>query len=320
MNQRLYRRGDRPELLRFVADRARQRWPASAYLTPGDVAWRLPGAAPEENLCLWYDGARLVGYLWFDPPTAMTFDGPLRAELLVWGAARRRDFGPGRPRFLDVRSMAEWEQELRHPRPTRHEGVVLETTALESDRPRAVFLEANGFVASQQVVPMLRRRLDVPIPPSRLPAGFRLRHVTEADVAERVAAHRDAFGPRSSFTLERYLAVRADAPYDPELDLVLETPHGTFASYCIAWPAPGVGVGSFEPVGTRRAWRGRGFAREVLWEGMRRLKAKGMHTALVETAGFNEPAQAAYRSAGFELVDVARTFLKTLDEPGGSSY
>ncbi len=318
MNQRLCRPGDLPALLRFVADTARQRWPAPAYLTPGDVAWQLPGAAPEENVCLWYDGPRLVGYVWFDPPTAMTFDGPLRAELLAWAEARRRGFGPGRPRFLDVRSMAEWEQELRRPRPNRHDGVVLETTAFESDRARVAFLEANGFAASPQFGPLLRRRLAGPLPPSRLPAGFRLRHVTEADVAERVAAHRDAFWPGSSFTLDRYLAVRAYASYDPELDLVLEAPDGTFASYCIAWPDLGAGVGTFEPVGTRRARRGRGFAREVLWEGMRRLRAKGLHTAAVGTAGFNEPAQAAYRSAGFDLVDVSRTFVKTLDEPRGA--
>jgi ribosomal protein S18 acetylase RimI-like enzyme len=319
MDQRLYRPGDRPELLRFVADAARRRWPAPAYLAPGDVAWQLPGAAPEENLCLWHDGAQLVGYVWFDPPTAMTFDGPLLPEVLAWGEARRRGFGPGRSRFLDVRSTAEWEQELRRPRPTGHDGVVLETTAFESDRPRVAFLEANGFAASPQVGPLMRRSLAVPIPPSRLPAGFRLRHVTEADFAERVAAHRDAFWPGSSFTLDRYLAVRAHAPYDPELDLVLEAPDGTFASYCIAWPDPRVGVGTFEPVGTRHAWRGRGFAREVLWEAMRRLRAKGLHTAVVGTAGFNEPAQAAYRSAGFELADVSRTFVKTLDEPRGSS-
>lgn len=315
MDQRLYRPGDLPELLRFVAERAAQRWPAPAYLTPGDVAWQLPAAAPETNLCLWYHGARLAGYVWFDPPTAMGFDGPLLAPLLAWGARRRRDFGPGRSRFLDVRSMAEWEHELLHPRPVALDGRALETTALESDRPRVAFLEAHGFTASAHFGTHLRRRLDAPIPRSRLPAGFRLRQVTPADFAERVATQRDAFWPGSSFTLERYLAVRATAPYDPELDLVLETPDGTFAGACIAWPDATSGVGHFEPVGTRRDWRGRGFARALLWEGMRRLRARGMHAAGIGTAGFNAPANAAYRSAGFEQVDVSRTFVKTLGEP-----
>jgi alkanesulfonate monooxygenase SsuD/methylene tetrahydromethanopterin reductase-like flavin-dependent oxidoreductase (luciferase family) len=43
MDQRLFRRGGHAELLRFVADTARRRRPAPAYLTPGDVVWQLPG-------------------------------------------------------------------------------------------------------------------------------------------------------------------------------------------------------------------------------------------------------------------------------------
>jgi ribosomal protein S18 acetylase RimI-like enzyme len=313
VERRLYRPGDLPALLRFVADRARDRWPAPAYMTVGDVAWQLPGSAPEENVCLWLDGASLVAYAWFDPPTAMTIDGRPLAGLLAWAEERRRVFGPGRPRFLDVQSMAEWERELLDPRPTRDDGVVLETTAFESDRPRLAWLEASGFAASRHRGMVVRRRLDRAVPPSQLPAGYRLRSATAADVDERVAAHRDAFWPATGFTRDRYLALRASERYDPELDVVLETPDGTLASYCIAWTDPGLGVGSFEPVGTRRAWRGRGFAREVLWEGMRRLAARGMHTAEVRTAGFNERAHAAYRSAGFDLADVLRTFVRTLD-------
>ena len=48
------------------------------------------------------------------------------------------------------------------------------------------------------------------------------------------------------------------------------------------------------------------------YEGLRRLKAKGMHTAIVQTAGFNDRALALYKSCGFELIDIERTFVKTL--------
>lgn len=312
---------DLPGFLRLVSAIARARWPASACLMTNDVAWQLPGSAPEENIRLWRDAGGLVGYAWFQPPTDLFFDvrpdlpvdHPVLAGMLRWGERRRRAFGAGRPPFVDVGSMAEWEQELRDPRPTGpDDGVVLRTFAFERDEGRVAFLEANGFAAARHHGLHLRRSLDAPIPESDLPDGWRLRHVGQRDFAERVATHRDAWSPGSAFTLETYLSIRAMELYDPELDLVLEAPDGTFASYCLAWADRTLGVGSFEPVGTRPAWRRMGAARHVTHEGLRRLKAKGMHGAIVRTAGFNAPAANLYRSCGFAPVDVLRTFVKTL--------
>ncbi len=42
------------------------------------------------------------------------------------------------------------------------------------------------------------------------------------------------------------------------------------------------------------------------------MKAKGMHSAKIGTAGFNQPAYALYTSCGFELADKNRTYVKRL--------
>ena len=295
--------------------------PAPAYVMTGDIAWQLPGSAPDDNIRLWYDPAGLAGYVWFQPPTDMEFDlrtdlahdGPIAADMLVWGESRRSEFEPAFPRFVTLGSMAEWEQEILHPRGAREaDGLCLTTRAFESDPERVAFLERNGFRATQHFGPYYRRDLDVPIPESRLPQGMKLRHVADGDLEERAATHRDSW-TGSSFDITQYREVRSSDVYDSELDIVLEASDGTFASACICWTDPAVGVGSCEPVGTRPTWRGQGIGREVIYEGFRRLKARGMQSAQVCTAGFNGPARALYQSCGFELIDICRTFMKTVD-------
>jgi GNAT superfamily N-acetyltransferase len=67
------------------------------------------------------------------------------------------------------------------------------------------------------------------------------------------------------------------------------------------------------PAGTRPEWRGTGAGRAVIHEGLRRLRDAGMRWERVSTAGFNHPAQALYRSCGFERVETERTFIRKLD-------
>ena len=141
--------------------------------------------------------------------------------------------------------------------------------AFDEDVRRVAFLNANGYRPTQHFMPDYRRDLSVPIPPPKLPAGMRLRHATEADLEERVAVHRASW-LRSTWSMETYLKIRASEVYDPELDIVLEADDGTFAAYCICWADPIAGVGSYEPVGTRPEWRGKGVGREV---DLRRLPA-----------------------------------------------
>jgi ribosomal protein S18 acetylase RimI-like enzyme len=285
-----------------------------------DVAWRLPGAGAKDNLRLWRDEAGLAGFVWFEPTTGMEFDlrhdldydSPIALDMLEWAEARRRAFDPAYPRFVDLKSMQEWSEEILHPRaPSAGGRRYLTTMAFEEDAARVAFLTASGYRATQHFMPDYRRDLQTVIPDSDLPDGMRLRHVTDADLDARVAVHRASW-LRSSWSMDTYLNVRASDVYDPELDIVLEARAGSFAAYCICWADRIARVGSYEPVGTRPEWRGKGIGREVIYEGFRRLKAIGMRAARVGTAGFNAPAQALYESCGFVKVATCRTFIKQI--------
>jgi ribosomal protein S18 acetylase RimI-like enzyme len=317
---RPFTRGDLAQLNAFVSAEA-ARVPQHVYLTTSDVAWRLPGSGPKQNLQLWHDDLGFAGFVWFEPTTGFEFEirdgidyaSPLASEMFEWAEARRREFAPAYPRFVDLDSMQQWTDEILHPRPPgESDELCVTTVAFDSDAPRVEFLEARGYRATKHFVPDYRRDLTVPIPEARLPAGIRLRHVTEADLDARVVCHRAAW-LKSAFDADRYAEIRRSPCYDAELDIVLDVGDGTFASYCICWADRTTGVGSFEPVGTRPEWRGRGIGREVIYEGLRRLSAKGMRYARVGTAGFNTPAQALYESCGFERIGTLRTFMKVLD-------
>jgi ribosomal protein S18 acetylase RimI-like enzyme len=66
-------------------------------------------------------------------------------------------------------------------------------------------------------------------------------------------------------------------------------------------------------VGTRPTHRRRGLGQQVNFEGLRRMKAMGMHSAKIGTAGSNTRAFGLYTSCGFKLIDRERTYLKALD-------
>ncbi len=317
---RVFTRSDLSALLAFVSHVAVTRAPCPIYMMSSDVAWRLPGSAPKDNLRLWFDDAGIAGYVWFEPTTGMEFDirddlgyaHSLAAEMLAWSEARRRAFAPAYPRFVDLTSMDEWTNEINRPRAAQpDDGLCLTAMAFDSDASRVAFLAANGFQPTRHFMPDYRRDLNAPVPPSRLGRGMRLRHVTDDDLDERVACHRASW-LRSMWSMDTYRRIRESAVYDPELDIVLETSDGTFAGYCICWTDLESGIGSYEPVGTRAEWRGRGVGREIIHEGFRRLRAKGMLTARVGTAGFNAPAQLLYESCGFQRIGTCRTFIKRL--------
>ena len=79
---------------------------------------------------------------------------------------------------------------------------------------------------------------------------------------------------------------------------------------------PGLLVGAFL---IERFFSIPGIGREVIYEGLRRLRAKGMRAARVGTAGFNAPAQALYEACGFVRAGTCRTFMKVLDRPRGAA-
>jgi ribosomal protein S18 acetylase RimI-like enzyme len=324
--------GDAGALLDLVTANAAARGALRTYLMNSDLAWQYPGSVPEDNVRLWWQGDRLLAYAWFQPPDELKFDlrttadalaavpggQALFGDILRWALGRRLDFEGHYPFYLDLESMTQWRAALEHP--ATHPLAAnryLFTTALDDDQERRAWLAESGFAATRHFEPIMVRSLEGPLRSPAPPAGFRVRHVEEADLEQRVALHRAAWAPASGFDLARYLEIRAMREvFDPEFDLVAVAPDGTLASYTIAWRDDVSSIGSIEPFGTRPEFRGTRASEAVMHEALRRLAAKGMTEARVYTAGFNRPAQRLYERCGFQVQARSRTYSRQVTPAG----
>lgn len=296
---------DLNRLINFTQRTARARWPQSTYKK---AVWGSPGPDSNVNIKLWFDGPDLVAYGWFEPPHSVEFDiqpgltkyDSIGGEILKWAEDRRRMLARA-----GARTIPKAHAMLGY-------GMVLLTMALDHDVQRLSLLKRHGYERTEGFDVLYRRSLGTPIVAPKLDSSLLLRHPTEADLDARVDVHRDSWsvwGP-SAMTVENYRSTRNAPVYDPELDVVLQDAEGRFLAYCIGWLEVANGFGHFEPVGCRPNFTGRGYARAVTIEGMRRMQARGMHTALVATASVNARARVLYPSCGFVEVDRAHHYTK----------
>ncbi|HEV2073771.1 MAG TPA: GNAT family N-acetyltransferase [Thermomicrobiales bacterium] len=166
---------------------------------------------------------------------------------------------------------------------------------------RSLGYEGTGETHYRLNAQALTGDLSTPI----LPDGVSVRSMRDdtGDFAARVEVHRSVWAP-SKLTLEGYERLRTKPLYRGDLDLVVETAEGDLAAYCIVWWDPVTKAGEFEPVGTVDCFRGRGFGKAVLIEGLRRLRdlGAGYATVISGMGPESEPARRLYASAGFEPV------------------
>ncbi len=302
---------DLHQLIDFAQMATGARWPSSTYQKVGDVVWMLYTSKPgDTNIRLWFDGSGLAAYAWFEPPLHVDFDirpgiatdDRLTDEVLRWAGERRQALA-----HLGTEPIPKAYAMLGED--------TVSTTALDSDARRISLLERSGYARVDRFSLLYSRSLvETPIAPLELPAGLCLRHATDDDLEARVDVHRDAWSVwgSSKMTVETYRRLRSAPLYDSELDVVLEDATGRFLSYCIGWQDTANGIGHFEPVGCRPDFTGRGYARAVTIEGLRRMQARGLHTALVSTASVNQRARVLYPSCGFVEVDRAHFYAKEL--------
>ena len=258
----------------------------------GDLAWGLFLMSIRCDLAevvrLWQDEqGEVAGFAWFNPSDCFLLmqvqpgghSATVSDAMLAWGRACRAETASRRP--------------AGDPAPP------LFTSAFESDVDRQASLARLGLTRGARSMVVFRRALAQDVPPPRLPAGFTVRAMAgEAEVSQRAGAHREAFTP-SRLTDEQYHRLRLQPDYAADLDLVTVAADGTVATFCQCWLDPVNKVGLFEPVGARAAFRRQGLTQAVLLEGLRRMQAQGMQSALVCTNLTNLAAQALYQSVGF---------------------
>jgi ribosomal protein S18 acetylase RimI-like enzyme len=283
------------EAMRQFLMRAQAASEPRAYLHPGDVVWRVWDTLltydPCEVVHLWeQENGDLLGFaLTYPAYTGFTLQvdpvyrgGPVEERMLAW---------------VEMRMRALVQREGQG-------GAIDAWDIVEADTARIALLERYGYVRRPDAYHAATRPLDEPIQDVSLPEGFTIRSIAGVeDVAERIA-HRPDLTP------ERYLAFMTSPGYDTDLDLVAVAPDGRFGAYCNCWLDPINGAGEFEPVGTRPEFRRLGLARAILAEGLRRMSARGVHTALVCYEGDNIPARRLYEAMGFRPTAEIYTYAK----------
>lgn len=199
-----------------------------------------------------------------------------------------------------------------------NEPLSLDTSCREDDEQRLALLRRHGFTPDGVRTLSLARSLHDPIPEPGLPDGFHIRPVAgEAEAEALVALHQAAFGT-ANMTLADQLAMMRAPEYDRELDLVAIAPNGRFAAFCVGSISAkengrsGQKIGYTDPVGTHPDFQRRGLAQALLLAGMRRLRERGMETAVLSTSSENLAMQKTAESVGFQIQWAKIWFTKPL--------
>jgi mycothiol synthase len=272
---------------------------------PGDVIHFMSNTLRGRDLAQHFyvyklDGA-IQAIIFIDPPRLAGFN------LMIAPASRTPAL---------ERALLEWAQATEQAlmqaaeitKPLGGEGMGCDSARLDA-------LRGLGYEAAGEPSMMLTMRsLETLIPASVLPEGFSIRSVAgEHEAAWVIEAHMSAFG--SKWSVEDYLSAMRTPGFDIDRELVVVAPDGRCAAFLIYWLDPVTRCGLFEPVGCHADFQRQGLTRALMVEGMRRMIARGMTSAMVIHETDNPASTALYRSVGFSPKYAIYDFRKELPSP-----
>jgi len=171
--------------------------------------------------------------------------------------------------------------------------------AFRGDTARIQLLGDLGWVSAGELPYVLNRTGLNPVAVPDLPDGFLFRSAKDVDDTDALAkVHNAAFSPNWTPDLYRY--VMESPGYEPERELVIQAPDGNFVAFSVIWYDHLNRTGLFEPVGTHKDYRRRGFGQAIMLYGMQKMAAAGMVYATVAHFGDNEAARGLYQGLGFK--------------------
>jgi GNAT superfamily N-acetyltransferase len=289
-----------PDDTRLIQDLVRERlerdWPAIRF-HPGDIDWwvvslhgRVPGMPGRVRL--WFDGpgegARLLAYGWFGPPSDLDFVvaadgsadvGRLLADIVAWGDERRATLAEG-----TIGPLRVWASDADAVATDALAGLGFE----REDRPG--FVHFTGDLASADGWPA----------PS-LPRGLTIRAFAwDADLPSRVDCGHAAF-PGSTQTIERYRTVRDTWLYRPDLDTVIATEDGRVVAFTLAWFDPATSSVELEPVGVHPEWHRHGLGGAICRAALRAARDLGARRTMIAADRSNPAAMGLYASLGLTI-------------------
>jgi mycothiol synthase len=185
----------------------------------------------------------------------------------------------------------------------------------EHDHHQMTLLTRRNFQQDRSFMWYMEHPLNTPIPELSLPTDYTVRPIREeSEIYRRAAASHNAFSSNREFKeyWSRYQRFTHSPVYNPNFDLVTESPAGQFASFCIIWPDPVNHIGLFEPVGTHKQFQRKGLGRAVVTAGLRALKTCGMNRAMACAEHDNQAALKLYQDVGFERKHKLLTYIKSI--------
>lgn len=139
-----------------------------------------------------------------------------------------------------------------------------------------------------------------PFPTIRVPEGFRLKSLQEDNDLDKIhrVLHRGFNHPGEppEEGLEGRRLMQSSPNFRKDLTIVVESPDGSFVSYCGMWYEPKNRVAYVEPVVTDPDYRRKGLGTAAVLEGVRRCGALGATVAFVGTG------KPFYKSMGFREI------------------
>jgi mycothiol synthase len=257
------------------------------YLHTGDLTWQLfhmlADFDPAQIVRVWeHEQRELIGFVLLHPRFGgfdLQLDPAWRDQLLE-------------------RQMLRWaETQLQQRWPREHSG--MSTLVNQRDAQMQGLLTNSGFAPSGDWLYM-RRSLADPLPVVEPPPGWSVRNLRSIDEAAARATVLGLAFEAPPF-VDWYQKLMRSPGYDMDLDLVAVAPDGHFGAFAHVWVDPVNKIGQFEPVGTAPNDRRLGLAQAVLSEGLRRMQARGMQTAIVIVEAAEQAAWRLYASVGFEM-------------------
>lgn len=177
-------------------------------------------------------------------------------------------------------------------------------------------LEKAGFKSQANVGEdslskvLLRRSVQVPVKIHKPPLGFVVRPLAgEKEVESYVELHRSVFESKNMTEEWRHRTLK-DPAYNPELDVVVESPDGKLVAFCICWISENCLDGRVEPLGCHKDFRRYALGRVALSEGLHCLQTLGAKNIYVETDKFRNTALRLYESFDFQVIQEVLVYRK----------
>jgi mycothiol synthase len=259
------------------------------YIHPGDIPHHIYNGNkyydPAELMTIWDDDQGVAAWLLVGP-RHKSYDAQVRPDL------RGSDFEREVLEYADKRTV---ELMRRYDIP----GDCIYADAYRSDTARVELLTALGWESDNELPYVLNHTEISSIDLPALPEGYSFRSADGVEDAAALAeVHNAAF--KVTWTPELYRQVIESPGYAPERELVIQAPDGTFAAFTVIWYDHLNRTGLFEPVGTHKDHRRRGFGRAIVMYGLQQMAAAGMEFATVAHFGHNKAAGGLYRACGFK--------------------